>query len=744
MDIPSDRLRDFLLNTFSEEELEEFCFDYFQEVFYDFGQGMSRRRKVQVLLAYAQLHQQVGKLLIDLSKARPREFAARFERLPQPPPAPISATTRLTGRVFLSHAYEDAPLARRLADALRAAGRSVWMTPDSVLPGETRGEAITRGVTISGIFLVLVTPAAVASDWVQYEMVLAINQARRLRMDIVPLAVEPAEPPATWLAYPALPFGDYAADLRGVLERLAARGRRPPSHALQPPLPMPTTPRPPTRSQTIPRPPAAPPSPSPRPTFRIHAPTDVTFIHIPAGPFLYGAQRQPRALPDYWIGRYPVTNAQYRRFLMDNPDHPVPYEPADWARAVNWNPETRDFPPGHGDVPVALVRWSDACAYCAWAGLRLPTEEEWEKAARGTDGRHFPWGDEPPTPERANFGRAHGGPTPVGRFSPAGDSPFGAGDMAGNVAEWTATAGDEASGTAAEARIMRGGAWSFEAGHLAADFRLEAFAERPATYMGFRVAADDPGAARKAVPRAPESRTPEYRIHAQSRVEFALVPAGPFFFGDERQRLTLPVFWIGRYEVTNAQFERFVRATGYVTTAERKGYARDWRDGVWQRLPGATWRQPHGPGSTIAHKAAHPVVQVSAMDAEAFCRWAGLRLPTEQEWEKAARGSEGRAFPWGNDGPTTERLNFGRHAGAAGDTTPVGHFSPAGDSPHGCADMAGNVWEWTTTPYDKGPHLQVLKGGSWADPETSWLRGAAAPRHATSAIGFRVAVSELG
>ena len=153
---------------------------------------------------------------------------------------------------------------------------------------------------------------------------------------------------------------------------------------------------------------------------------------------------------------------------------------------------------------------------------------------------------------------------------------------------------------------------------------------------------------------------------------------------------------------------------------------------------GAYWRQPDGPDSSIERRWSHPVVQVSSADALAFAQWAGLRLPTEMEWEKAARGADSRVFPWGNGKPGVELLNYG---GLMGSTSPVGRFSPHGDSPYGAADMAGNVWEWTSTPYDRDQELLVLKGGSWADPETSWLRGAANPWHCQGSIGFRLAAT---
>lgn len=200
-------------------------------------------------------------------------------------------------------------------------------------------------------------------------------------------------------------------------------------------------------------------------------------------------------------------------------------------------------------------------------------------------------------------------------------------------------------------------------------------------------------------------------------LELVPVPAGEFLMGsaeddaladvDERPQHTLHLseYFIGRYEVTVAQFDAFVRATGYQTAAEREGSAMVYA-GAWQEVAGADWRHPHGPG--LDAPANHPVTQVSWADAVAFCRWVSevtgrnVRLPTEAEWEKAARGTDGRRYPWGAEAPDAMRCNSvdaGRRT-----TAPVGHSSPAGDSPYGCADMAGNVWEWTSSYYMDYPY----------------------------------------
>ncbi len=732
MDIPNAALRKFFIEAFSDDELEDFCFDYLPAASQVFSPQMSVGSKARELIEFADRRGLREHLVVSLSKTRPEQFAARFGVV-TPPATPQAATTRLIRRVFISHASEDAELAHRLADALRQAGRPVWIAPDDILPGEQWVEAIGRGLNISGIFVLLITPQAVRSSWVCYEVNLAITLERRARMEIVPLDVSEAEPPITWSIYQTIPFGNYDADLPRVLERLTTRK---PFKVPTPGPPVPP-PKPPHRTETLSAPPPIlPPTPPPivlprtvpqgyarQPTFRIHPETQMALAHVPAGEFKYGPERRTARTAAYWIGRYQVTNAEYKRFLDANPHHPVPHVAAEWAAPYNWDPQRRDYPPGKATHPVVLVRWSDAQAFCQWAGMRLATEEEWEKAARGTDGRDYPWGNDIPSAEVCNCDHTTLGTSPTGSYSPQGDSPYGCGDMAGNVAEWT-----NADGSTPEGRIIRGGAWPFAPEDNRVTYRLEAQAERLTPYIGFRVVADWPS----------DASSDERWLHERSRVEFVRVPGGPFFFSESRQPIELAAYWIGRYEVTNAQFDHFVRATAYRTTAEQKGYGRVLHDGQWVRQPGAYWRQPDGPDSSIERKWNHPVVQISSSDALAFVQWAGLRLPTELEWEKAARGGDSRVFPWGNMPPGVGLLNYGFHLGG---TSPVGRFSPGGDSPYGAADMAGNVWEWTLTPYDKDPKLLVLKGGSWADPETSWLRGAASPWHSQASIGFRVAAT---
>jgi len=201
---------------------------------------------------------------------------------------------------------------------------------------------------------------------------------------------------------------------------------------------------------------------------------------------------------------------------------------------------------------------------------------------------------------------------------------------------------------------------------------------------------------------------------------------------DERpvRRVFVEAFEIDKYEVTNEDFARFVEATGYVTDAERAGDPQTWR-------------------SSGAGKPRHPVVEVSWNDAVAFCQWAGKRLPTETEWEKAARGTEGYVYPWGNEWePGRANTKESGHRG----TIPVGSY-PNGASPYGLLDMAGNVWEWTSDWYEAypgstyispyyGQKFKVVRGGCWFSEayrvRTSY-RSATSIEATNDNLGFRCA-----
>jgi len=222
---------------------------------------------------------------------------------------------------------------------------------------------------------------------------------------------------------------------------------------------------------------------------------------------------------------------------------------------------------------------------------------------------------------------------------------------------------------------------------------------------------------------------------------FVWVPPGEFILGG-KYGLDLQIgrleegFFAAQKPVTNAQFARFVEATGYVTTAEKEG---GWNPEAGEYIMGFDWRHPEGPDSSIEDRLDHPVVQVSWHDAVTYAEWAGVRLPTEQEWEKAARGYDGREYPWGE---WAEGRCNSYEAGVGG-TTPVGQFSPEGDSVYGLQDTAGNVWEWTAG--EEGAR-RVVRGGSFyvgRDRARCASRFRHDPHGRVGIVGFRVVVSPI-
>ena len=270
------------------------------------------------------------------------------------------------------------------------------------------------------------------------------------------------------------------------------------------------------------------------------------------------------------------------------------------------------------------------------------------------------------------------------------------------------------------------------------------------------------------------------------------IPGGSYRIGAGAQlpeeqagrRLRISPFCLDRTEVSNDRYAAFVAATGYVTVAERPLSVEQFPElKASERAPGslvfqpvgADWRHPEGPGSNLAGRGQHPVVQVAYEDAEAFARWAGQSLPSEAQWEFAARGGlNDRVFAWGDTwnphNANTWQGSFPRSNSAEdgyGGTAPVGSFPANG---YRLLDMTGNVWEWTRDwyavghgpladgsdpmvsseaatgdPRDPGVAKHVIKGGSFLCSETYCSRYRPAAREAqspdtgTSHIGFRLA-----
>ena len=544
----------------------------------------------------------------------------------------------------------------------------------------------------------------------------------------------------------------------------------------------------------------APPPPPPVTTPEVHPnltstnPRDnAEMVLVPAGEFLMGsADTDPSAsseekpqrrvyLDAYFIYKTPVTVAQYRAFCQAT------------GRAM-------PVPPAWGWIdthPMVNVSWEDATAYARWAQVALPTEAQWEKAARGTDGRIYPWGNAWDA-GRAQYSKLRFGDAkqtaPVGSF-PASASPYGALDMAGNVWQWCADwfhasnrdmpDRNPTGPTGGGQRVLHGGGWynNFPQQHRAAA-RLKAVPVVLNNGFGFRCAvpaavdnqpvwvttvanltvkSTPPGGlvwlngqrtdkttpctiaveleglpnepltvtveltgykrAERTItvtpgqeqtvdvtlaPADPLVKPPTGPVNPVDGAELVLIKPGPFLMGtpetdtaasdDEKpqHRVTLDAYFIYKNLVTVAQYRQFCKATKrQMPQAPEWGWLAD-----------------------------HPIVNVTWEDANAYAQWAGASLPTEAQWEKAARGTEGLLFPWGN---TWDESCCNNGINGPFKTSTVGSY-PNGASPYTVLDMAGNVWQWCADWYDAGYYrtspaveptgptdgkLRVVRGSSW-------------------------------
>ncbi|MFO7885521.1 MAG: SUMF1/EgtB/PvdO family nonheme iron enzyme, partial [Desulfobacteraceae bacterium] len=244
---------------------------------------------------------------------------------------------------------------------------------------------------------------------------------------------------------------------------------------------------------------------------------------------------------------------------------------------------------------------------------------------------------------------------------------------------------------------------------------------------------------------------------------YVMVPAGRYTVGTTKslkhsldfQEIEMPRIYMARYPVINALFETFIEQTGYITTAEKKGFGtvfygrftKGKNKSVWRTGSGssmvkkACWFQPEGEGSSIHGKKYHPVVQVSLEDALMFASWIGRRLPSEAEWEASARTDMALKYPWGNQW-MENACNIEKTG--IGDTTSVSEYDRYANA-FKLADMLGNVMEWTTdretAPFDTSSRtlFQVAKGGGWiaGNNITISSRGLFKTGFTSNTIGFR-------
>ncbi|MBN2147973.1 MAG: SUMF1/EgtB/PvdO family nonheme iron enzyme [Anaerolineales bacterium] len=532
----------------------------------------------------------------------------------------------------------------------------------------------------------------------------------------------------------------------------------------------------------------------------------MTLIYISSGTFPMGSDSgntdelpvHTMTLDAFWMDQTEVTNAQFAGFLNEMGNRSE--RGSGWLKIESYKKYGHilevdgvwQVEEGYADHPATGVTWYGARAYCSWAKRQLPSEAQWEYAARDSDRRTYPWG-EGINCSLANYNDCVGDTVPSGSY-PQGSSPFGVLDMAGNVSEWVmdwyasdyyyeSTAQNPTGPGAGDYRVQRGGNWDGHENTMRAALRGRGEPNDVLPYkVGFRcarpVAAGEvimptntetstsvpttevptpiPATTEAPPPTLVPTRSP---LPTQAAYDFTAfmvpIPAGSFRMGEagkDDHELYLDEFYMDKTEVTNAQFAAFLNEFGNqneggvpwldITDAEAQIHV---KNGSWQ------------PDSGYEDL---PVVEVTWYAARAYCEWLGGRLPTEAEWEKAARGTlEGAKYPWGDSPADCEP---GSTSGAQTkecdpkSAVPVGRY---GANWYGLYDMAGNVWEWVMDWYSEsyytespgtnppGPETgdsRVLRGGSWSNLSQYALvyqRFSYQPEESTVNFGFRCAFS---
>lgn len=459
-----DRLHKALLSAFSRDDLRQLatlCLDAdfdavvaengFDAQVFEFVQWARRRDRIEELVVCAQEARPRNR---DLAALRREIQGAESRTKAEEQKAPLPKTETAAHHVFLAYSRRDAAIMRRLRADLQAAGLKVWTGEQTQPLTIERRRAVEAGLEQAQCLIVLLS--ADETVWEQlparkYNLPTLIVCAENSSKNSVPpklAAVEYID------ARPSLDFSRTIKDklIPAVLNCLGLD-----NGASWP--------------------------------FDVAKGLSIDWITVPAGEFLMGAELehaasetdvQPRQrrvfLPSYQISRVPIPNWQYKLFLdQTGYEAPVRFALENWLI-------------GRESHPVVGVNRYDASMFCRWANVRLPTEAEWEKAARGMDGRTFPWGDAPPTLGLGNF--CTGDTAPVGS-NPLGESPYGLLDMAGNVWEWTLhyiDANDQLEAQHLGSRgVLRGGSYLSSPDQLRCTVRSISLATSRDCDFGFRV-----------------------------------------------------------------------------------------------------------------------------------------------------------------------------------------------------------------------------------------------------------------
>lgn len=567
-------LRSYLQSTHSDDDLFIFCHDHFVDVYQDLTAGMSKTRMILLLLDYCTNHEQWADLVGALHNERPQQFEQRFpdvrSKLALEIETPVSQETPYTikrnpKQVFVSHARQDAEFANKLAADLRQSGWSVWIAPDSIKPGEQWVDAINRGLDESGVMIIVLTPAALASGWVKSETSVAVELVHKGEMQLIQIMLEECEPAPLSRTYHWIPFQkSYPDGFKALLSTLKGNPRQNILNARTRPITGIKDKR--TTENKKPNPDAdalidalveivqrdqadkewrqklrrkwtdkseriallvklleTPLALKPQERLKIgdelselgdprkgvglraDGLPDIDWVAIPDdGPFIYGDNTEKRihSPAPFRISRYPITYAQFQVFL----DAPDGFQNPGWWKDLSALESHRNAPGDqrfkYANHPRETVSWYDAAAFCYWLSIQLgyavmlPTEQRWEKAARGTDGRAYPWGpdyiagnaniDETSNKVGPNYLQST---SAVGMY-PQGKSPYGAMDMSGNVWEWCLNEYENPKNIQLkgnETRVLRGGSWDYNLSGARAAYRFRNYPLFRLNFIGFRL-----------------------------------------------------------------------------------------------------------------------------------------------------------------------------------------------------------------------------------------------------------------
>jgi formylglycine-generating enzyme required for sulfatase activity len=402
--------------------------------------------------------------------------------------------------------------------------------------------------------------------------------------------------------------------------------------------------------------------------------------------------------------------------------------------------------------PMNCVSWQEALTYCTWQKKRLPSEAEWEFAARGSKGNEYPWGSTTPTCQHANWTAGTAAPGCGSGTSPVGTHLLGATaagvhDLGGNVEEWMLDYGakytgipgaDPAGPVSGTQRVVKGGSWDLSTDHMMHGAHREFVSPTERlNWLGFRCVTGPmplPNALMyKALP-PPTPAAPPAPTAPSDQDAMIPIKGGDFTMGDASQtnaspahKVSLTAYSIDKYEVTAKRYASCV-ASGMCTAPTMSE-------------PECTY------GKT--GKENYPINCVTWDEAKSFCSWNKKRLPTEAEWELAARGPSGRTYPWGSDAPSCSKASF-KGCGTGGPGL-IGQHG-LGISYYGVHDMAGNVDEWVkdwfatysagATVDPTGPSSgtkRTIRGGNWKEDLGLQSYARWSSDRAATTIGFRCA-----